>query len=132
MFDNDETSHIYLELEQEISPNDLAETLQRAGIKARTGRATTPMVDGYAMTLAAVEGIWEHESGTENYSPQCGENCGHRQWYALTADQQQAFVERYIRFLETCRSETLDLTDLLDDHPEFQEVALSKGHHDDN
>jgi len=128
VFDNDETSHIYLELQEPMSPNELAEILQKTGIAVRKGRAATPMVEGYALTLAAVEGIWDHESGAERYTPQCGQGCGHRNWYALTAEQQHTFLERYVRFLEACRDQTLDLADLLEDHPSFQDITLSSGH----
>ena len=132
MFDNDETRHIYLELEENISPNEMADILRTAGITVTSGRSATPMISGYTLTLAAAEGIWERESGAGEYTPQCEPACGHRQWYALSAGQQQAFMESYIGFLENRRSEELDLEDLLGDHPLFQDVTLSGGHEDQN
>lgn len=124
--DSQPTTHVYLELSEPRSPEDIARLLGRANAPVTDARAMTSLERGYALTESLAYGIWQDESGAAECRGQCPPQRRHRHWEQLSEDQRTRFIDNLARFLENCRTEELMLDLLMESDEEFETVALQR------
>ena len=126
MIDKESSRYVYLEMKEETSPEQLSRHLAESGYIVTAGRTMAGLEEGYAVTETMAAGLWEQESGYAHCEGHCGARRPHRPWTDLAEQQRQKFVKRLTQFLDQCRQEELLLDTLLEDDPEFGDVALER------
>ena len=122
--DTQPTTHVYLELKQPRSPEEIARILESRDAQVTEARAMTALQRGYALTDTLAHGIWQNETGADGCRGRCPPDRSHRHWEQLTEEQRTRFIENLSRFLDNCRSEELMLDLLMEGDEEFENVAL--------
>lgn len=128
-----QTNAVHVSLKEPAEAEAVSQALEGAGIGVQAIREVTRIHDGYALTELLAQGIWEHETGQAHCASRNPGRCPgedrHRGWAELSEEQRDAFIARYVRFLESCREEEL-MTDLLLKNEEaFQGVAVHASSH---
>ena len=126
MIEKQNSRYVYLEMKEETSPEELSRQLGNTGFTVTSGRTMAGLQDGYAVTETLAAGIWDHESGYADCGNHCTAKRPHRPWTEIPNHQRSKFVKRLAQFLDQCRQEDLLLQLLLEDEPEFSDVALEK------
>ena len=130
--DREKTRHVFLELSEESTPEEVARTLGYAGTQVSEARAVHGNHDGYILTQALAQGIWDYETGAGYCKDNCPRGKKHRTWDQLSSEQQETFLSYYTTFVEQCRTDELIPEILLQDAAVFRDIALDRDQNEDD
>ena len=107
-------SSFHVTFDQDLDELQLMDALSRSGLHTTRVRCATPIVHGYALTEMLADDLWQMETSTGCYCQCTKAGNGHRHlsWGELGAEQQKAFLNHLIDFLDDSRREHYEVEHL--------------------